>query len=104
MYTLREFRANTKQAFDDADAGHEVVIKRGKQMFQLISLVSNPLKSSFESMPGKSAVRQAGGGPTLPEATKAKQNAVSAVGQAKLCKHGFPPAFCKHAKPGKPCR
>lgn len=24
--------------------------------------------------------------------------------QAKLCKHGFSPEFCKFSKPGKPCR
>ncbi len=52
VYTLREFRANTKKAFDDASAGHEVVIKRGKENFQLVSLVSLPLGgSSFESTP-----------------------------------------------------
>jgi len=24
--------------------------------------------------------------------------------KAKLCPHGFPPAFCRKAKPGKPCK
>lgn len=22
----------------------------------------------------------------------------------QLCKHGFPPEFCRYAKPGKPCK
>lgn len=52
MYTLRQFRANTKQAFDDSAAGHQVVIKRGINMFQLIALVDKPLPGhSFESIP-----------------------------------------------------
>jgi hypothetical protein len=36
-----------------------------------------------------------------PLSTKAKQNPASA---AELCKHGFPPAFCKFSKPGKACK
>lgn len=54
MYTLREFRMNTKQAFDDANEGHEVVIKRGTQKFQLVSLVDKPLPGhGLESIPAK---------------------------------------------------
>lgn len=54
MYTLREFRANTKQAFDDSAEGHEVVITRGKHKFQLVSLVDKALPGhSFESQPNK---------------------------------------------------
>lgn len=74
MYTLREFRAKTKQAFDDAEQGHEVIITRGSQKFQLISLVKDPLLGhSFESIPGS------------------KPSKIKFV----LCEHGAGVRFCK---------
>jgi hypothetical protein len=52
MYTLAEFRKNLRQAFNDADQGHEVVIERYGQKFQLISLVDKPLPGhNYESVP-----------------------------------------------------
>lgn len=57
MYTLREFRAHTKQAFDDAREGHEVIINRNHvEKFQLIALVDKPLPGhQMESKPGEKA-------------------------------------------------
>lgn len=42
----------------------------------------------------------------LPPVITQPKEALNAVkGQLdKTCKHGFPPAFCKHSKPGKPCK
>ena len=52
MYTITEFRKNIRKAFNDADSGHEVVIERYGQMYQLVSLVDLPLGgNSFESTP-----------------------------------------------------
>jgi hypothetical protein len=52
MYTISEFRKNTRKAFNDADSGHEVVIERYGQKYQLVSLVDKPHKGHvFESTP-----------------------------------------------------
>lgn len=52
MYTMAEFRKNLRKAFNDANEGHEVVVERYDQKFQLVSLVSLPLGgSAFESTP-----------------------------------------------------
>lgn len=52
MYTIGEFRKNLRKAFSDADNGHQVVIERYGQMYQLVSLVNLPLGGSvFESSP-----------------------------------------------------
>lgn len=52
MYTPSQFRSNMRQAFNDADQGHEVVIERFGQKYQLVSLVNKPLPGhSFESVP-----------------------------------------------------
>lgn len=53
MYTITEFRQNIRKAFNDADSGHEVVIERYGQKFQLVSLVDKPLPGhAKESNPG----------------------------------------------------
>lgn len=58
MYTIKQFRDNTRKAFNDADEGHEVVIKRYGELYQLVHLVDKPVgKMSFESTP-KSIVRK----------------------------------------------
>lgn len=52
MYTVQEFRQHMRKAFNDADGGHEVVISRYGQNYQLISLVEGPLKGHMgESTP-----------------------------------------------------
>ena len=52
MYTISEFRKNTRKAFNDADSGHEVVIERYGQKYQLVSLVDKSHAGhSFESTP-----------------------------------------------------
>lgn len=57
MYTMSDFRSNLRQAFNDADSGHEVVVERYGQKYQLISLVDKPLKGhSFESAPKQNAL------------------------------------------------
>lgn len=87
MYTLREFRANTKQAFDDAAQGHEVVIDRSGFTYQLVALAGPPLPGhAFESIPRKK--------PEL------KSKAIIERNQVIPCKHGADPKFCKHAKNG----
>jgi hypothetical protein len=54
MYTIAEFRSNLRQAFEDANQGHEVVIDRYGQKFQLVALVDKPLPGhSFSSSPKK---------------------------------------------------
>lgn len=64
MYTLSEFRKNLRQAFNDADNGHEVVIERYGQKFQLISLVDEALPGHvMESVPNKEPVLKSN--PTL---------------------------------------
>lgn len=45
MYNMTEFKKNIRKAFEDANQGHEVVIKRYGQKFQLVSLVDLPLPS-----------------------------------------------------------
>lgn len=47
MYTLREFRKSSKKAFDDAKEGHEVVISRGSELYQLVALVDGPIGGSI---------------------------------------------------------
>lgn len=91
MYTLREFRANTKQAFDDAASGHEVVISRGNENFQLVALVGDPL-------PGHTQESKA------PPVIKEPKQVLESVPVEKPCRHGFPAKYCKYAKPGKPCK
>lgn len=55
MYSLSEFRDNLRQAFNDAEQGHEVVIERYNRRFQLVSLVDKTLPGhSFSSSPKKS--------------------------------------------------
>jgi len=54
MYTIVEFRKNIRKAFNDAHGGHEVVIERYGQKYQLVSLVDKALSGySFESTPSK---------------------------------------------------
>jgi hypothetical protein len=54
MYTISEFRDNLRQAFEDANQGHEVMIDRYGQKFQLVALVDKPLPGhSFSSSPKK---------------------------------------------------
>lgn len=84
-----------RQAFEDSYQGHEVVVERYNQKFQLVSLVDKPLVGhSFESVP-----KQA------PKIIKtAKEVPVAIASDYKQCKHGADPSMCKHAKPGKPCK
>lgn len=52
MYTTAEFRDNLRQAFNDAEQGHEVVIERYGNLYQLVALVDGPLPGhSFDSVP-----------------------------------------------------
>lgn len=54
MYTVKQFRQNLRQAFNDADQGHQVVIERFGGKYQLISLVKEPLPGhSFTSAPNE---------------------------------------------------
>jgi 3-dehydroquinate dehydratase len=40
-----------RKAFNDADSGHEVVVERYGQNYQLISIMDKPKGHSFESTP-----------------------------------------------------
>lgn len=61
MYKINEFRQNLRKAFNDAAEGHEVVIERYEQKFQLVSLVDKPLGGqSFESTPKGKVLKQVG--------------------------------------------
>jgi hypothetical protein len=52
MYTISQFRQNIRKAFNDANEGHEVVIERYGQKFQLVALVSTLLPGhKIESSP-----------------------------------------------------
>lgn len=56
MYTMSEFRNNLRQAFRDAREGHEVVIGKYDELYQLVALVKEPLPGhTMESVPGKAA-------------------------------------------------
>lgn len=67
MYTITKFRQNIRKAFNDADAGHEVVIERYGQKFQLVSLVDKPLPGhAIESNPGGMGSGFAFDNPTKP--------------------------------------
>lgn len=69
MYTIKQFRENLRQAFNDADQGHEVVIERYGQKYQLVSLVDKPLPGhTLESRPGEQPlqVNTKSHGPTIP--------------------------------------
>lgn len=60
MYTISEFRENIRKAFNDAEEGHQVVIERYGQKYQLISLVDKPIGNmSFESVPNKIVIEPA---------------------------------------------
>jgi hypothetical protein len=105
MYTLREFRANTKKAFDDANSGHEVVIDRSGQLFQLISLINLPLGgSSFESTPKEiKPIKQLSSEfipvtEVIPVGPVGKGSPGVLIDRWEVCKHGADPSFCKHAK------
>lgn len=78
MYTLRNFRANTKEAFDSVDRGEEVLIERSGSVYALIpAQIIRPIKTPAE-IPG--------------------------FLEFKACKHGADPEFCRFAKNGKPCK
>lgn len=86
VYTLREFRAKTKEAFDKADSQTDVIIERKGIRYVLIheSYYSELLKPEPAE---KKIVKQASG-------EKAYEG----------CKHGMNPVFCRHAKNGKACK
>lgn len=79
VYTLREFRSKTKEAFDKAHNG-SVKIKRGKEIYILM----------YSSLEGQY--------PNRPEDEEVVFEVPSAW---TFCKHGADPKFCKHAKKGK---
>lgn len=54
MYTVKEFRSNLRKAFNEAREGHEVVIDKWGDKFQLVCLVDEPIGgSSFEAGVGE---------------------------------------------------
>src|SRR5258708_2968895 len=134
MYTIVEFRKCLRQAFNDAEQGHEVVIERWGNKYQLVALVDKPLPGhQMESVPGKLAELKRAAPlnvprksvergldavsestethqvprPTQPKIIKTPKEAVLFISNAsafKPCKHGMDPKFCKFARPGKPCK
>lgn len=104
MYTIAEFRKHIRKAFNDADEGHEVVIVRYGQKFQLVSLVDKPLGNhSFESTPA-SIEPIINSVPEFREYSSPKEtlrigkqkNGVYGIGKTdKTCKHGAAIGFCK---------
>lgn len=88
MYTIAQFRKNMRQAFNDAAEGHEVVIERYGQNYQLVGLVDKALPGhGLESTPGKPPVLKPDpdyGTPTFDGPW--------------ICRHGSPGLTCKHAQ------
>jgi len=76
VYTLREFRAKTKEAFDSAENKVVVLVNRNGVVFEL-SMAGSIKDFSSEDTPRP---------------------------QGSLCKHGYSPQFCKYAKGEKPCK
>lgn len=92
MYKLNEFRQNTRQAFNDAREGHEVVIERYGELYQLVALVDLPLGgSSFESTPTEVK-------PLTPKFTPVANS------NLKLCKNGHPIPAGRDRCMGKGCK
>lgn len=87
MYSLRAFRAKTKEAFDKAETGVPVAIERAGVIYWLTLGTSGDAKQVIQV------------GVQTPGPTYVKPALVM-----KPCVHGADPLFCKHAKLGKPCR
>lgn len=94
VYTLRAFRAKTKEAFDKADEEIDVIIERNNVRYILIheSYYNELLKSETPIVAS----------PALKTALK-ELNKTTPIFD-NFCKHGADPKFCKFAKPGKPCK
>lgn len=95
MYKMSEFRTNMRKAFNDADNGHEVVVERYGQKYQLVSLVEGPMPGSVFESPVDYNL-EANKLQTDLEPFIDKLNKVT--GGIKTCKHGSDPALCKFAK------
>lgn len=109
VYTLREFRANTKQAFDEAQKHGGVEISRGKVRFSLVYLGE---EDKYPNRPQDHVLKMgvlvkgalAPGLKTLSQPDEVVDYDLGGSIDIKLCKHGFPPTMCKFAKPAKPCK
>lgn len=93
-YSVKEFRDNMRIALDEAQSGKDVYIKRHDKRFFVcpesyyLELLKAPDQETLHA---------------IPEATI--ENVLArAQPDFSVCKHGSHPKFCKHAKPGKPCK
>jgi PHD/YefM family antitoxin component YafN of YafNO toxin-antitoxin module len=92
VYTLRDFRAKTKEAFDYTEDDVDIVIERNGKRFVLIT------ESFYKELLKPSAEMAA-----IPEATI--ENVIKqAQPDFKVCRHGAYPMYCKFAKNGKSCK
>lgn len=87
VYTLREFRAKTKEAFDRAASGETVEIDRNGAVYTLL-LKEPTIKMQLPKI--------------IKEPVDFKPQLVDPA--FKPCRHNADPKFCRHAKPGKPCK
>lgn len=86
-YKLSELRNNTRTIFNEAENGEVVYIERYGKLFKLTQAGIDGQVPRVEEI--------------IDKPVESLKNKVSA---GTLCKHGFDPKFCKHAKPGKPCK
>lgn len=88
MYTIAEFRLKMRKAFEDSFQGHEVVIERYGQKFQLIALVDEPLKGhSFESTP-TAVIPKVITADMIPQKITKMATAGKNINQSGFCKNG----------------